>query len=172
MFSCEYCKINATTAYGCFWKKYFLEIHRSQWSLHDKYGRSKAKDWRWLIVERPIFAALRYESTLQKIIKKIIQTTKRFQDSFNGEMNIELLKIDVNKAEFSDFNNDFISVLNNHISKRQKYARANNAKLMNKQKNEKNIEQTKKPLYQSLARIKKGLFSPPDHRMLSDKISF
>ena len=87
-------------------------------------------------------------------------------------MNIELLKIDVNKAEFSDFNNDFVSVLNNHISKRQKYARANNAKLMNKQKNEKNIEQTKKPLYQSLARIKKGLFSPPDHRMLSDKISF
>lgn len=69
---------------------------------------------------------LRYESTLQKIIKKKIQTTKRFQDSFNGEMNIELLKIDVNKAEFSDFNNDFVSVLNNHISKRQKYERANN----------------------------------------------
>ena len=41
-------------------------------------------------------------------------------------MNIELLKIDVNKAEFSDFNNDFVPVLNNHISKRQKYARANN----------------------------------------------
>ena len=41
-------------------------------------------------------------------------------------MNIELLKIDVNKAEFSDFNNDFISVLNSHISKRQKHARANN----------------------------------------------
>ena len=41
-------------------------------------------------------------------------------------MNIELLKIDVNKAEFSDFNNDFVSVLNNQISKRQKYARANN----------------------------------------------
>lgn len=41
-------------------------------------------------------------------------------------MNIELLKIDVNKAEFSDFNNDFVSVLNNHISKRQKYERANN----------------------------------------------
>ena len=41
-------------------------------------------------------------------------------------MNIELLKIDVNKAEFSDFNNDFVSVLNNHISKRQKYEMANN----------------------------------------------
>ena len=41
-------------------------------------------------------------------------------------MNIELLKIDVNKAEFSDFNNDFVSALNNHISKRQKYERANN----------------------------------------------
>ena len=28
--------------------------HWSQWSLHDKYGRSKAQDWRYLIAERPL----------------------------------------------------------------------------------------------------------------------
>ena len=76
-------------------------------------------------------------------------------------MNIELLKIDVNKAEFSDFNNDFVSVLNNHISKRQKYERANNTN-SSINKNEKNIEQTKKLLYLS----KREYFSPPDHRIL------
>ena len=39
---------------------------------------------------------------------------------------------------------------------------------MNKQKDEKNIEQTKKLLYLS----KRDYFSPPDHRILRDKISF
>ena len=60
------------------------------------------------------------------------ETAKPFQDSFNEELNTELLKIDVNKAEFSEFNNAFVSVLNKHISKRQKYVRANKAKFMNK----------------------------------------
>ena len=48
------------------------------------------------------------------------ETAKPFQDSFNEELNTELLKIDVNKAEFSEFNDPFVSVLNKHVSKRQK----------------------------------------------------
>ena len=46
------------------------------------------------------------------------------EQSFNFELNNELLKIDINNAEF--FKRIFLKVLDKHAPKKQKYIRANN----------------------------------------------
>ena len=66
---------------------------------------------------------------------KIIQYRK--YDNFNSdlfreELNNELLNVDLNNAELSEFTETFMSLLDKHAPKKQKYIRANNANFMTK----------------------------------------
>ena len=66
---------------------------------------------------------------------KIIQYRK--YDNFNNdlfreELNNELLNVDLNNAELSEFTETFMSLLDKHAPKKQKYIRANNANFMTK----------------------------------------
>ena len=66
---------------------------------------------------------------------KIIQYRKynNFNsDLFREELNNELLNVDLNNAELSEFTETFMSVLDKHAPKKQKYIRANNANFMTK----------------------------------------
>ena len=54
------------------------------------------------------------------------------EQSFNFELNIELLKIDINKAELKKFNESFLKVLHKHAPRKQKYIRVNNSNYITK----------------------------------------
>ena len=49
------------------------------------------------------------------------------EQSFNFELNNELLKIYINKSELKEFNDFFKKVLDKHAVRKQKYIRANNS---------------------------------------------
>ena len=46
---------------------------------------------------------------------------------FQRELNSELLKIDLNNAELSEFTEIFLSILDKHAPRKQKFIRANNS---------------------------------------------
>ena len=54
------------------------------------------------------------------------------EQSFNFELNNELLKIDINNAELKEFNEIFLKVLDKHAPRKQKYIRANNSNYITK----------------------------------------
>ena len=54
------------------------------------------------------------------------------QQSFNFELNGELLKIDINNAELKEFNEIFLKVLDKHAPRKQKHIRANNSNYITK----------------------------------------
>ena len=54
------------------------------------------------------------------------------EQSFNFELNSELLKIDINNAELKEFNEIFLKVLDKHAPRKQKYIRANNSNYITK----------------------------------------
>ena len=54
------------------------------------------------------------------------------EQSFNFELNSELLKIDINNAELKEFNDIFLKVLDKHAPRKQKYIRANNSNYITK----------------------------------------
>ena len=61
---------------------------------------------------------------------KIIQyrSYKNFDNQvFQRELNSELLKIDLNNAELSEFTEIFLSILDKHAPKKQNFIRANNS---------------------------------------------
>ena len=61
---------------------------------------------------------------------KIIQlgNYKNFDNQvFQRELNSELLKIDLNNAELSEFTEIFLSILDKHAPRKQKFIRANNS---------------------------------------------
>ena len=49
------------------------------------------------------------------------------EQSFNFELNNELLKIDTNNTELKEVNEIFLKVLHKHAPRKQKYIRANNS---------------------------------------------
>ena len=51
---------------------------------------------------------------------------------FQRELNSELLKIDSNNAELSEFTEMFLSILDKHTPKKQKFIRANNSNFVTK----------------------------------------
>ena len=51
---------------------------------------------------------------------------------FREELNNELLNVDLKNAESSEFTETFMSLLDKHALKKQKYIRANNANFMKK----------------------------------------
>ena len=51
---------------------------------------------------------------------------------FQGELNSELLKIDINNAELSEFTEIFLSILHKHAPRKQNFIRANNSNLVTK----------------------------------------
>ena len=51
---------------------------------------------------------------------------------FQRELNSELLKIDLNNAELSEFTEIFLSILDKYAPKKQKFIRANNSKFITK----------------------------------------
>ena len=66
---------------------------------------------------------------------KIIQHRKcdNFdKDLFREELNNELLNVDLNNTELSEFFETFMSLLDKHAPKKQKYIRANNVNFMTK----------------------------------------
>ena len=70
---------------------------------------------------------------------KIIQYRsykKRYQVNdnqvFQRELNSELLKIDLNNADLSEFTEIFQSILDKHAPKKQKFIRANNPSFVTK----------------------------------------
>ena len=66
---------------------------------------------------------------------KIIQyrNYKHFHEqSFNFELNSELLKIDINNAELKEFNEISLKVLDKHAPRKLKYIRANNSNYITK----------------------------------------
>ena len=66
---------------------------------------------------------------------KIIQYRryKNFDNQvFQRELNSELLKIDLNNAELSEFTEIFLSILDKHAPKKQKFIRANNCYFVTK----------------------------------------
>ena len=54
------------------------------------------------------------------------------EQSFNFELNNELMKIDINNAELKEFNEFFLKVLDMHAPRKQKYIRANNSNYITK----------------------------------------
>ena len=66
---------------------------------------------------------------------KVIQyrSYKNFNNQvFQRELNSELLKIDLNNAELSEFTEIFLSILNKHAPRKQKFIRANNSNFVTK----------------------------------------
>ena len=66
---------------------------------------------------------------------KIIQYRgyKNFDNQvFQRELNSELLKIDLNNAELSEFTEIFLSILDKYAPKKQKFIQANNSNLLTK----------------------------------------
>ena len=66
---------------------------------------------------------------------KVIQYRKYdnfINDLFLEELNNELLNVDLNNAELSEFTEAFMSLLDNHAPKKQKHIRANNVNFMTK----------------------------------------
>ena len=66
---------------------------------------------------------------------KIIQygNYKNFDNQvFQRELNSELLKIDLNNAELSEFTEIFLSILDKPAPKNQKFIRANNSNFVTK----------------------------------------
>ena len=55
-----------------------------------------------------------------------------YQQSFNFELNSELLKIYINNAELKEFNEICLKVLDKHAPRKQKYIRANNSNYITK----------------------------------------
>ena len=54
------------------------------------------------------------------------------EQSFNFELNYELMKIDINNAELKRFNEFFLKVLDKHAPRKQKYNIANNSNFITK----------------------------------------
>ena len=52
--------------------------------------------------------------------------------SFQNALTIELLKIDLNNAELSEFTEIFLSILDKYTPKKQKFRRANNSNFVTK----------------------------------------
>ena len=66
---------------------------------------------------------------------KIIQyrSYKNFDNQvFQRELNSELLKIDLNNAELSEFTEIFLSILDKYAPKKQKFIQANKSNLLTK----------------------------------------
>ena len=73
----------------------------------------------------------RYEKQKQKTIH--YRNYKYFHEqSFNFELNNELLKIDINNAALKELNEFFLKVLAKNASRKQKYIRANNSNYITK----------------------------------------
>ena len=53
-------------------------------------------------------------------------------DLFREELNNELLNVDLNNAELSEFTETFMSLIDKHAPKNQRYIRANNPNFMTK----------------------------------------
>ena len=67
-----------------------------------------------------------YKKQKQKIIQ--YRSYKNFDNQvFQRELNSELLKIDLNNAELSEFTEIFLSILDKHAPRKQKFMRANNS---------------------------------------------
>ena len=67
-----------------------------------------------------------YERQKAKTIQ--YRNYKHFHEqSFNFELNNELLKIDTNNTELKEVNEIFLKVLDKHAPRKQKYIRANNS---------------------------------------------
>ena len=79
-------------------------------------------DFRKLIITA---MKVRYNKQKSRIIQCRSYYTFR-KDSFNEELNDELLKIDINSAEFSDFGKSFVSFLNKRAPKKRQWVRPNN----------------------------------------------
>ena len=47
-----------------------------------------------------------------------------YEQSFNFELNNELLKININNTELKEFNKNFLKVLDKHASRKRNYIRA------------------------------------------------
>ena len=56
------------------------------------------------------------------------ETAKLFIGFYHKNLNKELLKNDASNAEFSDFNNTFVSVLNKHAPQKEIHVKINNVK--------------------------------------------
>ena len=57
-----------------------------------------------------------------------LKNYKNFDNQvFQRELNSELLKIDLNNAELSEFTEIFLSILDKHAPRKQKFIRANNS---------------------------------------------
>ena len=54
------------------------------------------------------------------------------EQSFNFELNNELLKIDINNAALKELNKFYLKVLDKHAPRKQKYIRANNSNFITK----------------------------------------
>ena len=54
-----------------------------------------------------------------------------YDQSFNFELNNELMKIDINNA-FKEFNEIFLKALDKHAPRKQKYIKANNSNFITK----------------------------------------
>ena len=54
------------------------------------------------------------------------------EQSFNFELNNELMKADINNAELKEFNEIFLKVLDKHALRKQKYIRYNNSNYITK----------------------------------------
>ena len=69
----------------------------------------------------------------QKVKTIQYRNYKHFHEqSFNFELNNELMKIDINNAKLKEFNEIFLKVLDKHASRKQKYIRANNSNYITK----------------------------------------
>ena len=62
-----------------------------------------------------------------------LKNYKNFDNQvFQRELNSELLKIDSNNAELSEFTEIFLSILDKYTPKKQKFIRANNSNFITK----------------------------------------
>ena len=88
-----------------------------------------------LTIEKGIWDFHKMVITVMKVFykkqkPKIIQyrSYKNFDNQvFQRELNSELLKIDLNNADLSEFTEIFLSMLDKHTPKNQKFIRANNS---------------------------------------------
>ena len=88
------------------------------------------------------------------------------EQSFNFELNSELLKIDITNAELKTFNGIFLKVLDKHAPRKQKYIRANNSNYTTKALRKKNYPQisTSKQIFE---REQKNLMLPITNNEIS-----
>ena len=80
-----------------------------------------------------VFTVMKTHYKKQKVKTIQYRNYKHFHEqSFNFDLNNELMKIDINNAKLKEFNNFFKKVLDKHASRKQKYIRANNSNYITK----------------------------------------